>query len=446
MKRKPAKKSETASKPLVPSAGAKLLRSEWPLLVFPVLVIVALAILYGVSQSIEKELTPAAENRRENASQAQRAIGTESEPPTFPTETVVAAVATTENEIPTTQVDADTAPGFNRDEGQIDVLNLENLEGPARALAMLREAIRMGDEAQIKQCMGELVAWGDEAIGPLSDMIANGSDVAAVWAARALAQIGTPVASSVLLDTLAQIEDGPHKVQLVKEASQISNHESWPILLDAFQDTTDLSVQRAAASSLATMADKPVVDEIIARYEAATTQEEADRLAQMVEAIRSPAASESLLALAGDVSSAPQDGLEQAAVHALANIGDSQCVSYLLRRLEAAPPGEGAYLFDTISNISQPQAEAALQYAAAGSKDVSAEHGRTAAIYALENFPSEQTCALLEQIVANEDNASVVSAAARTLEKISNTEPLVAANAAAKGHDAYLLPSDPLKK
>jgi HEAT repeat protein len=138
--------------------------------------------------------------------------------------------------------------------------------------------------------------------------------------------------------------------------------------------------------------------------------------------------------------------LERAAIDALANIGDAQCVSYLLQKLEAAPPGEGAYLFNSITRISQPQAEATLHYAAAGNKEVSAEQGRTAAIYALENFPDEQTCALLEQIVATEENASVVSAAARTLDNIRKAEPVVAANTAAKADELLLPPRNPLQK
>ncbi len=87
-----------------------------------------------------------------------------------------------------------------------------------------------------------------------------------------------------------------------------------------------------------------------------------------------------------------------------------------------------------------------MLYAAAGSKDVSAEQGRTAAIYALENYPNAETCALLNQIVAAEDNTAVLTAALRTLESIQKTVPSVAENATSKADAGILLPLDPLQK
>ncbi len=412
------------------------------MLVYPVLVVGALAVLYSVNRSIQRELAPATESQAETPIREAQ------------TETIVpsgaAAEITTAQDRSLTYPDADPVAASVPDAAENDTrparTELQDLPGVAGMLARLSKAIETQDNALIKQCMDELVTLGDDALGPLGEVIANGSDTAALWAAKALAQIGTPVASSLLLDALSQVEDGWYKEQLVKESSNIGNHDSWPILLDALQSTVDPSVLRAAGTSLAKMADKPVVDEIVARYDAATTEEEASRMAQMLGTISSPAASESLLALAGSVSSVPQDGLERAAIDALANIGDTQCVSYLLRKLEASPPGEGGYLFNTITSISQPQAEAALQYAAAGSKDVSAEQGRTAAICALVNFPSERTYGLLEQIVATADNASIMSAAARTLESIRNAEPVVAASAGTKIPELLLLPSDPLQK
>ncbi len=86
-------------------------------------------------------------------------------------------------------------------------------------------------------------------------------------------------------------------------------------------------VHRAAGASLSRMADTPVLDEIVARYDAALTEEEAARLAQLVRNISSPQASESLRALAGDVSSPALDGLQQAAIEALANVGDAPSVN-----------------------------------------------------------------------------------------------------------------------
>ncbi|MBN1360535.1 MAG: HEAT repeat domain-containing protein [Sedimentisphaerales bacterium] len=443
-------KNSAPSRTTTPNRRNSLLRSEWPLLVYPVLVVAALGILYGVSQSIQRELTPSPAGRVGTPAEAPSVRSLEGETVTPPADAAVGDVAVVQEHNPTTLLGEDHASTFTPDTAETDAqpaaTDLESLEGTDRVLAMLRQALQTGDNAQVKQCMDDLVALGDDVVGPLSEIVASRNDATALWAAKALARIGTPTASGVLLDTLTQTGDGPYKEQLAKEISSIDNHDSWPVLLDALQDTADAAVMRAAGTSLARMADKPIVDEIVARYDAAATEEQADRLARMIGNISSPAASESLLALAGDVSATPQDGLEKAAVEALANVADAQCVSYLLRKLEASAPGEDAYLFNAVASISQPQAEAALRYAASGSKEVSAEHGRTAAIYALGNFPNEQTYALLEQIVATEDNASVLSAAARTLETIRNTEPIVAANVAAQGHEDFLLPTNPMQK
>ena len=451
MKTKPRDKNSPSSKPAAPCRQNNSLKSEWPLLVYPVLVVAALGILYGVNRSIQKELAPASSGPRVETSgstgtvaegtdpKAGTADGSSTSVDVGVAQTIVADADQEQASIATTDAAETNAQSAGN-------TGFEELQGTARVLAMLRQALKTGNDTEIKQCMGELVALGDDAVGPLNEAILSGKDATALWAAEALARIGTPAATSALLDTLAQTKEGPYKEQLAKRTSNISNHDSWPVLLDTLQDTTDAAVLRAASVSLSKMADRPVVDEIVARYDAATTEEEATRLAQMVGNINSPAASESLLALAGSVSSVPQDALQTAAIDALANVGDAQCVSYLLRKLEASPPGEETRLFNSITTISQPQAEAALQYAAAGNKEVSAEHGRTAAIYALENFPDEQTCVLLERIVATEENTRVVSAAARTLENIRKAEPVVAASATAKVDEQLLLPTNPLQK
>jgi HEAT repeat protein len=146
------------------------------------------------------------------------------------------------------------------------------------------------------------------------------------------------------------------------------------------------------------------------------------------------------------VASAPQDGLQQAAIDALAKIGDPQSVSYLLQKLEATPPGQNGYVYNTVTTIDQPRALSALLYAAAGNKEVSAEHGRTAAIHALENYPSEETYRLLEQIVAAEDNTAVATAALRTLENIEKTNPGIAEKTTSKADAPSMLPFHPLQK
>lgn len=313
-------------------------------------------------------------------------------------------------------------------------------------LGELRQAVRTQDHTRIKQVMRDLVAMGDDAVIPLSEIVSSGRDETALWAADALARIGTPAATTALLDTLEYTKDGSYKEQLAKRASNISNHDSWPILLDAVQVSRDATVQRAAATSLSGMADAPVVDEIVARYDAALTEEDAARLARVVSNIDSPAAGDSLRSLAGDVASAPQDGLQQAAIDALAKIGDPQSVSYLLQKLEATPPGQNGYVYNTVTTIDQPRALSALLYAAAGNKEVSAEHGRTAAIHALENYPSEETYRLLEQIVAAEDNTAVATAALRTLENIEKTNPGIAEKTTSKADAPSMLPFHPLQK
>ena len=43
-----------------------------------------------------------------------------------------------------------------------------------------------------------------------------------------------------------RIEDGPYKEQIAKTASNISNHDSWPLLLDTLQGTCLLYTSDAA--------------------------------------------------------------------------------------------------------------------------------------------------------------------------------------------------------
>lgn len=412
---------------------------EWPLLVFPAAVLAAVATLYMVNRSIQQQasMRPAA------ASVAPTTPAAKAPP--------ASNVAIEDKAKPVPQPKADSAskgkapkikspPTLATDNAQVVATKsagpkgpekppLDGLEGPARIIAVLQDAIRQNDHARIKQCIDELVALGDQAIAPLTQLIANEQGEAGMWAAEALARIGSPLATTTLLETLASIKEGPYKEQIAKRVANINNHESWPVLLDNVLNTADATVLRAAGSALSRMADAPVVDELLARLDAAGSDQDVERIANVISHISSSAATDALIALAGDVASAPQTAVQRAAIEGLGNIGDPQAVSYLMRKLEAASPGESGYLINTISQIKGAQAQDALLYAAAGNREVSADNGRTAAIYALKNFPDARTCALLQQIVTTEQNASVVAAATRTLDDIERTSPHIVANA-----------------
>lgn len=439
------------------------IKSEWPLFFYPALVVAAVVLLQMVDRSIREDLTVVQEQQSPHVVETTSAIEQNHR------QVSKTATENSESALPGDAISPVSGEAAARDgDPEADRLRMiealrqraasatsdglafggeaQELQGVSGILSGLREAVRTQDHSRIKQAMNDLVALGDEAVGPLIDLVASGTDETALWAAEALARIGTPTATAALLDTLAQIKDGPYKEQIAKTASNITNHDSWPLLLDTLQDTKDATVQRAAAASLSKMADTPVLDEIIARYDAALTEEDAALLAQLVSNISSPSANASLRALAESVSSAASDSLQQAAIEALANVADAQSVSFLLNKLEAASPGEGGDLFNTITSISSPQAHSALMYAAAGSKDVSAEQGRTAAIYALENYPSVETCVLLEQIIAREDNTAVITAALRTLENIQKAVPSAVEKATSKADSGTLLSVDPLQK
>jgi HEAT repeat protein len=438
---------------------------EWPLLIYPVLFLATLSILYVVNRSIQKESPlPSA---RPQAPQEQAVTPSRPGQADPVTHAVPGNRAKLGSGLASRSQESTAAAGANGNPparprndragakpGQSSFatgkmqrpIDPSQLQGANKIVAILRTAIAEKNEARIKQCIAELAAMGDAAVVPLNDLITHEEGDTALWAATALARIGTPTATSALLDRLSQTKEGTYKEELGKRVSSIRNHDSWPLLLDAMVQAGDTGVVRAATASLSMMADAPILDEVIARYDTATTNMEIERLAQLVRNIQSPKATESLLSLAGHVSSAPQDSLQQAAIEALGKVGDAQSVSYLLRRLEASPPGEGAQIFNTITQINSPQAQSSLLYAAAGNKEVSAEHGRTAAIYALKNYPDEKTVALLERIIAQEQNEKVLTAATRTLDDIKRSPHAVTASAGALQKSEETLPFKPLEK
>ena len=437
--------SSLTPKTRVPSGSGSILRSGWPLLLYPALALAALVVLYVA-------------NRPHSRSQPR--VGGPAARTTASAVNPLPAGGVAHERTPASAVDPNSGTGTSvlpsGARGQPPRRPTSGADAPASAetgpavnepplLAALRQALQNNDQIALKKCMDQLVTLGDQAIPWLCDAVARGGDAGAIWAAEALARIGTPAATQSLLDTLGQVSDGTYKEQLVKKLSNIGNHDSWPILLDAVQTSQDAGVRRAASTSLAQMADAPVVDELVARYDSAGTIDEAAEWANTVAHISSAKASEALLALARQVPSVSEDPLDQAVLSALANVGDAQCVNYLLSRLEASQPGESAYLMNLVGQINQPRAQASLIYAAAGSKDVSAELGRTAAIQALANYPDEQTYVLLEQIASVERNAVAATAAARALTNIQRTAPMLAANAQFR-LDEHILVTAPVKK
>jgi HEAT repeat protein len=458
MRSKRQKNGKADPKETAPHGWADGIRCEWPLLIYPVLFLAALAVLYVVNQSIRNQVPASRSTEPATRTEANR-------PHPRPTTTVLPAPedryvkpapqhAADANDgqrtpralsyLPPKHENGAAVDRHASDEERTTRAPLDELQGADRIIALLGAAIRDNDHARIKECLDELVAMGDAAVIPLNDLLGTESETA-LWAAEALARIGTPTATSALLDALAQTKEGPYKEELGKRVSGISNHDSWPVLLDSIMQSGDATVLRAAGAALARMADTPILDAIVANYEAATTDEMLQRLTQLVGNIQSPKATEALLALAGDTSSPPQDDLQRAALDALARIGDPQAVSHLLRRLEAAAPGEGTEIFNAITRIESPEAHIPLLYAAAGNKEVSSE-GRTAAIYALKNYPSEKTIALLESIIAQEDNDRVRSAATRTLDDLRMAPHAVTAKSDPTVKEDHILAPLPEKK
>jgi HEAT repeat protein len=460
MRGKQQKNGKTGTKEAASQGRADGIRREWPLLIYPALFLATLAVLYVMNQSIRNQ-APAGRTTKPAAR-----TGADRQRPWPATTGPLAPQDRYVRPAPQHAADANDRDRAhralsylppkheNRAAAQADRSNpagerrtraaLDELQGPDRIIALLGAAVSDNDHARIKECLDQLVAMGDAAVIPLNDLIGT-EDETALWAAEALARIGTPTATSALLDALAQTKEGPYKEEFGKRVSGISNHDSWPVLLDSIMQSSDATVLRAAGAALARMADTPIVDAIVANYEAAATEEMLQRLTQLISNIQSPKATEALLALAGDTSSPPQDSLQQAALDALARIGDPQAVSHLLRRLEASAPGEGTEIFNAITRIESPEAHIPLLYAAAGNKEVSAE-GRTAAIYALKNYPSEKTIALLESIIAQEDNDRVRSAATRTLDDLRMAPHAVTAKSDPTVKEDHILPPLPEKK
>jgi HEAT repeat protein len=454
-----SKKKSTQSPATEPAQRRPGKRFEWPLLIFPAALVTTLIVLYLLNQSIQQgSVRPAGEeatshetrpadagqpDEATSASDTQRQPGTrvdagpQTQAPQI-NERPAAATGREKPELESRRVIAKDEAGRSAGAPELDNVG--------KILLVLQEAIEAKDHARIKQCLDDLVALGDQVIAPLMQVIANEQGEAGMWAAEALARIGTPLATTTLLETLAQVKEGPYKVELGKRVAGISNHDSWPVLLDNIMSTSDSTVLRSATESLSRMADAPIIDELVARYDGAANERDAERITQLISNIHSTKATESLLSLAGDVASSPQDGLSRAAIQGLANSGDPQAVSYLMRKLEASAPGEGGYLVNAISQIKEPQAQDALLYAAAGNKEVSAENGRTAAIYALRNYPNDKTVTLLEQIVASEENARVSAAATRTLDDIRKTSPHVVADARSLVKKDPYAPQEPVKK
>ncbi len=430
----PNKNGRQKADKAAPTAAGRSFRFDWAILLYPASILAALVVLYAMSRSIERESS--VPHDREAAQQAVSVSDASLQsqmPPGTPENRPETALFGPSGEQPgqvhpVSQSTSVASIPQDTSTSEVDAVDFANLEGPAAVVAMLRRAVQQGDHAQIKQYIDELVALGDDAVVSLGELV-NIQGQAGLWAAEALARIGTPAATAALLDTLAQTEDGQFKEDLGTRIAGIANHDSWPLLLDTLLQTEDAAVARAAVDSLARMADTPVMDEILARYENATTDAEVECLVQLISNVQSSAATNALLSLAGDVTSPIQDCLQQAAIDALAKVGDSECASYLLRRLEATTPGEGASIYNAITQINNQDAYAQLLYAAAGNKEVSAESGQTAAIEALANYPCEETCVLLERIVAEGSNEKVVTAASRTLDAIGRGPYAITASA-----------------
>ena len=98
----------------------------------------------------------------------------------------------------------------------------------------------------------------------------TGIDFTATGASNALAAIGTPEATQVLLDAARDAQETDHRERILFACRWLKNKDSVQLLEKALDDMSSASVRAAAANALANFENEPIAVHLARAYERET--------------------------------------------------------------------------------------------------------------------------------------------------------------------------------
>jgi HEAT repeat protein len=234
---------------------------------------------------------------------------------------------------------------------------------------------------------------------------------------QTLLERGSAEALEGLVHVLHSLKPGDRKTRICQELSQIDTREQRDILL-GLMPSADPDTRRALAIALGAQADSALVMRLIDRFDSTDEVQARDSAQLVMSAIQSPAAMETLAAVVTDPINGMSDPMVAAAADALARAANPPGVNALLQKMSASESREDSEAIGKlIAAISNPIAESALIFAARGNKDAAKPAVRLAAVRALENFPTLESLAVLQQL-QRDDNPDIRAASAAGATKI----------------------------
>ncbi len=234
-----------------------------------------------------------------------------------------------------------------------------------------------------------------------------------------LVRLGTPQAVEELMAFIGTLGDGDFKEEAVRRASMIANRDAVPTFLGLITTTQDMGVLRVAQEVFARLAEAESLQTILDAYDSSTDPVVRERLVRSVGSVSNEMAAPVLMQVLSDLSLPASDGMIRSSAEALRQIGTAPAVDALIERINSDPSEESRSLLTAeLGLVRNPLAEASLQTAAGGnSKFGETPDARTAAIWALVNYPSAETQERLQSLQAD-TNVQVSFAAAEALKAI----------------------------
>lgn len=288
---------------------------------------------------------------------------------------------------------------------------------PAEIAQMLKST---GNWEAAHAAIREYAAKNPGAHAELATLAKRPDADTALLGAHGLAGLGTPEAAVELVAAIQGAAHGVGKRELSAALGTFNSPGTAQLFLGLLGTSEDREVLAGAEKALSNVADAPVVQDILQRYEASNSSTERENLLAALRHMQTASCVPALLDIVNQqkvISTTDPIGL--AAVDTLGIIGNAVAVSNLFAHLTNVREGGSSPIYDAIGRVSNPESLPLIASVAYGQVPGISLYSRMAAVQALGNYNAQQAQPALNWLIENDPSAGIREAAAGALKRVT---------------------------
>ncbi len=274
----------------------------------------------------------------------------------------------------------------------------------------LKKSVLAGRAAMVNAVSGQLIVLGDKAVPDVMLLLGCGERQVESVAFSVLSRIGTAKALVALIGKTINTADSQYRTEMERQFASIQSTLLIDSLVNMMNESDQPDLRSSISSMLSSMEGGYVVGALVNAIPRARTGEIAREMTGVLSRLNKPS---NTLELEKALSLLKEQGIQEAAAMALANIGNAQACEVLVKH--SSDPGAGSVCRDWLATVSSPYGQQALLDIVNSDNEADV---RMSAAMALGNYTSSDLLNTLQRLLLLEPDQQVKAAIQDSIEMV----------------------------